>query len=91
MTAREISHAYVEVRPALRLEEAFEHAAVMGRTRRYPGTRLPRLADLALYMLEFRRELAVPDVPALLVKRFWPVRLAGTAAPVAVTRPGPAS
>ena len=66
-----ISHARVEVRPALRLEEAFEAAAVMGRTRRYPGTRLPRLVDLALYMREFRRELAVPDVPAFLIWAFF--------------------
>ncbi|HEX5503977.1 MAG TPA: cupin domain-containing protein [Thermomicrobiales bacterium] len=62
------SHARVEARPALRLEEAFEAAAVMGRERRYPGTRLPRLTDLALYMLEYRRELATPDVPAALVR-----------------------
>jgi quercetin dioxygenase-like cupin family protein len=87
----EISHAYVEVRPALRLEEAFEHAAVMGRTRRYPGTRLPRLADLAVYMLEFRRELAVPDVPASLLEAVltplaWLGRRRGRG-----TRPGPAS
>src|SRR2546423_1370488 len=63
-----VAHARVEVRPALRMEEMFESAAVMGRERHYPGTRLPRLSDLALFLVEFRRERAVPDVPALLVR-----------------------
>jgi quercetin dioxygenase-like cupin family protein len=63
-----VAQARVEVRPALRMEAMFESAAVLGRERHYPGTRLPRLADLALFLAEFRRELAVPDVPALLVR-----------------------
>jgi quercetin dioxygenase-like cupin family protein len=63
-----VAHARVEVRPALRMEELFESAAAMGRTRLFPGARLPRLSDLALFLLEFQRELAVPDVPAPLVR-----------------------
>lgn len=63
----EVAHALVEVRPALRLDEAFEASAAMGRARHYPGTRLPLLTDLARYLLEFRRELAVPDLPAPLL------------------------
>jgi quercetin dioxygenase-like cupin family protein len=66
----EVAHAWVEVRPALRMEELFESAAAMGRTRLFPGARLPRLSDLALFLLEFQRELAVPDMPAFLVRAF---------------------
>src|SRR5579883_2735599 len=62
------SHALVEARPALRLEEMFESAAAMGRDRLIPGTRLPRPSDLALFLTEFQRELAVPDLPASLVR-----------------------
>jgi quercetin dioxygenase-like cupin family protein len=62
------SHALVEARPALRLEEMFESAAAMGRDGLIPGTRLPRPPDLALFLMEFQRELAVPDLPASLVR-----------------------
>jgi quercetin dioxygenase-like cupin family protein len=64
----EVAHARVEVRPALRMEELFESAAAMGRARLFPGAPLPRLSDLALFLLEFQRELGVPDVPAFLVR-----------------------
>lgn len=64
----EASHARVEVRPALRMEELFEATEVMGRAGRFPGTRLPRLTDLAVVLLEFQRELAVPKVPAFVVR-----------------------
>jgi quercetin dioxygenase-like cupin family protein len=63
-----VAYARVEVRPALRMEELFESAAAMGRARLLPGVRLPRPSDLALFLLEFQRELAVPDVPAFLVR-----------------------
>ncbi|MGH2344689.1 MAG: cupin domain-containing protein, partial [Chloroflexota bacterium] len=63
-----VSHARVEVRPALRMEELFAEAAAIGRAGHVPGTRLPRLSDLARFMIEFQRELAVPDVPAFLVR-----------------------
>ncbi|MDQ2741995.1 MAG: cupin domain-containing protein [Chloroflexota bacterium] len=64
------SHARVEVRPALRLQEAFERSAAMEVSEPFPGLRVPRLADLALFLIEFRRELAVPHVPASLVTAF---------------------
>lgn len=65
-----VAHAFVEARPALRMEEAFEAAATMGTAGRILGIRLPRLSDLALYLIEFQREMAVPDVPPLLVRTF---------------------
>jgi quercetin dioxygenase-like cupin family protein len=58
----------VDVRPALRMEELLTRAGGMGVERRLPGLRLPRLPDLALVLLEFQREIAVPDVPAFLVR-----------------------
>lgn len=63
-----VSHARVEVRPALRMEEMFEATEAMGRAGRFPGTRLPRLSDLALLMIDFQRELGVPRIPAVLIK-----------------------
>ena len=63
-----VSHARVEVRPALRMEEMFEATEAMGHAGRFPGTRLPRLSDLALLMIEFQRELAVPRIPAVVVR-----------------------
>lgn len=62
------SHARVEVRPALRMEELFEMTEAVTRAGGFLGTRLPRLTDLALLLLEFQREVAVPDVPASLVR-----------------------
>jgi hypothetical protein len=86
-----VSHARVEARPALRLEEAFETAAAMGRAGVVPGTRLPRPGDLALFLSEFRRELAVPDVPAFLVRAAlsplaWLARRRGRAAKLGLPR-----
>ena len=63
----EVAHARVEVRPALRMEEFFEATEAMSRSGRLFGTRLPRLSDLALVLLEFQREVAVPSVPEFLV------------------------
>ena len=65
---QDVAHARVEVRPALRTEELFEATEAMSRTGRLLGTRLPRLTDLALVLLEFQRELAVPTVPAFVVR-----------------------
>ena len=83
----EVSHARVEVRPALRMEELFEATETMGRSGHIPGTRLPRPADLAVVLLESRRELAVPNLPPFLVRALltplawlgrrrgpWPIR-----------------
>jgi quercetin dioxygenase-like cupin family protein len=64
----EPAHARVEVRPALRMQELFETTEAMGRTGRVPGTHLPRLSDLSLLLLEFQAEMAVPNVPAVLVR-----------------------
>ena len=61
------SHARVEVRPALRMEELFETTEAIGQADRGGGTRPPRLTDLAHVVLEFQREVAVPHVPAFLV------------------------
>jgi quercetin dioxygenase-like cupin family protein len=58
----------VEVRPALRTEELLRASAAMAVSGSFFGTRLPRLSDLALLLLEFQHELAVPNVPASLVK-----------------------
>jgi 1,2-diacylglycerol 3-beta-galactosyltransferase len=67
---REISLARVEARPALRLQEAFEHTAAMEVVQRFPGVRTPRVSDLAAFLIEYQRELAVPDVPAWTVRTF---------------------
>jgi quercetin dioxygenase-like cupin family protein len=66
----EVAHARVEVRPALRMQEFFETTEAMGRSGHFLGTRLPRLSDLALVLIEFQREVAVPDVPEFLVRIF---------------------
>ena len=62
------SQARVEVRPALRMEELFERTEAAGAAGRFLGTKLPRLTDLALVLLDFQRELAVPGVPAVVVR-----------------------
>ena len=62
-----VAHAQVEVRPALRMEEMFVATEAISLAGHFPGTRLPRLSDLALVLLEFRRELAVPNLPPTLV------------------------
>jgi len=64
----EVAHARVEVRPALRLEEFFARTEALGAVGRRPGARLPRPTDLARVLLEFQREVAVPHVPAFLVR-----------------------
>ena len=62
------AHLRVEVRPALRMEELLRASAEMAVAGSFFGTRLPRLSDLALLLHEFQRELAVPNVPASLVR-----------------------
>ena len=66
----EVSQARVEVRPALRTEEFFEANETMARAGHFLGTRLPRLSDLARVLLEFEREVSVPNVPPFLVRGF---------------------
>lgn len=54
----------VETRPALGMRELLETAAAMAREQQSAGRKLPRLADLALFMREFRREVRAPYIPA---------------------------
>ena len=64
-----VAHARVEVRPALRMEEMFETTEAIGRVGNASATRhMPRLTDLAHVVLEFQQEVAVPNMPAFLVK-----------------------
>lgn len=63
-----VAHALVEVRPALRMQELFERSEEMGASGHLPGTRLPRPFQLAAFLLEFQRELAVPGVPRSLLR-----------------------
>jgi quercetin dioxygenase-like cupin family protein len=66
-TGADVAVMRVEVRPALRMEELLARAGGMGLQRHVPGIRVPRLTDLAVVLLEFQREIAVPDVPRCLV------------------------
>jgi quercetin dioxygenase-like cupin family protein len=65
---RQIAQARVEVRPALRMEELLERTGAMRGGRVWFGQVVPRLTDLALVLLEFECELAVPRLPAFLVR-----------------------
>src|SRR6266849_1497880 len=62
--------ARVEIRPALRMEELLERSGAIGAGASSPGKLMPRLPDLALVLLEFERELAVPRIPAVLLRLF---------------------
>jgi len=64
----QVAHARVEVRPALRMEELLATTETLARSSRLCGTRLPSLPHLAAVLLEFHRELAVPVVPAAVVR-----------------------
>lgn len=64
----QVAQARVEVRPALRMEELFETTEALGAATPRRGAWLTRLADLAQVVLEFQREVAVPYVPAALVR-----------------------
>jgi quercetin dioxygenase-like cupin family protein len=66
---KETSHARVEVRPALRMEELFEMTEEIGQVSgRGPTSWLPRLSDFARLVLEFQREVTAPYIPPFLVK-----------------------
>ncbi len=64
----EVARARVEVRPALRTEELLEASGAMSVGGGWLGARRPRLSDLARLLVEFQREIAVPDVPGFLVR-----------------------
>lgn len=77
-----VAHAEVEVRPALRMQELFETNEEIGAEGHFAGTSLPRPTDLALFLLEFDREVGVPYVPravvrAVLAPLAWLARRAG--------------
>ena len=44
------------------------HRQAIGSSGHLPGTRLPRITDLALFLLEFEPEVAVPYVPRALLR-----------------------
>jgi quercetin dioxygenase-like cupin family protein len=66
----QVAQARVTVEPALRMEELLEATEQMSHAGHLLGTRLPRPWDLARVLLEFQRELAVPNIPANLVRAF---------------------
>jgi mannose-6-phosphate isomerase-like protein (cupin superfamily) len=57
--------ARVEVRtsPALGMADLLETAAALAREQHAAGRRLPRLADMALFMRDFEAEVAAPIAP----------------------------
>ena len=62
-------HARVEVRPALRMEELFATAAMIETgTHHSIRHRVRQLPALARLLLEFQREVAVPDLAGWLVR-----------------------
>lgn len=64
-----VSHARVEVRPALRMEELFAAAASIETDRHASlGQRVRQLPAFARLLLEFQREVAAPDLAAWLVR-----------------------
>ena len=67
-TRRAVSRVH-EVRPALRTQEFFEANERIAHAGHFLGTRLPRLSDLAAVLLEYEREVSVPNVPAAVIRR----------------------
>jgi mannose-6-phosphate isomerase-like protein (cupin superfamily) len=64
----EPSHAYVETRPALRMEELFESTEEIGLAALRRGARLSALPDFARLLLNFQREVTVPNIPTFLTR-----------------------
>jgi hypothetical protein len=62
----EVAQARVEVRPALRMQELLERTGAIGAP--CGGAWVAHVSDLALVLLEFPREVAVPHLPAPLVR-----------------------
>jgi quercetin dioxygenase-like cupin family protein len=65
-TGSSIAQLRVEVRPALRMQELFE-TSVASAYSRTASARWSRLVDRALILLDFQHEVAVPNVPAVVV------------------------
>ncbi|HET9112128.1 MAG TPA: cupin domain-containing protein [Ktedonobacterales bacterium] len=83
----QVAHARVEVRPALRMQELFETTEALGQASHARGAWLIQLASLARIVLEFQREVAVPDVPAPLVRlALAPLAMLGRRAERAASR-----
>lgn len=59
----------VESRPALAMEELLETAAALAHEQHAAGRRLPRLAELALFMADFEHEVRAPFLPIAPVRR----------------------
>ena len=57
----------VEVRPALNMEELLATASALGRRERGIG-RLRQVVDLALFLREFEREVAIPVLPVAVAR-----------------------
>lgn len=58
----------VEVRPALNMEVLLEAAAALSAPRNGMPLGLPRPLDLALFLREFEKEVAVPFLPRVMVR-----------------------
>jgi len=63
-----VAHAQVEVRPALRMEEFLRTTESIRRSGHFPGTRMPRLSDTALMLIEFSHEVSIPRLPPSVVR-----------------------
>lgn len=64
------ARARVQVRPALRMQELFEMTEALSQSTAGAahGAWLARLSDLAHVVLEYQREVAVPHIPAPIVR-----------------------
>jgi quercetin dioxygenase-like cupin family protein len=58
----------VRTSPALGMQELLETAAALAQDQHAAARRLPRPADLALFMRDFEREVRAPYLPAALVR-----------------------
>ncbi len=56
----------VQTRPALAMQDLLETAAALARDQHAAARTRPRLAELALFMRDFEREVAAPVLPGLL-------------------------
>ena len=59
-----VTHVVVETRPALRTAEMLAAGAALAQEQYARGARLPRLKELARFMVEFHQEVQAPYVPA---------------------------